>query len=680
VIPVRLELDGFLSYRTKTVVDFDGITAAAIVGDNGAGKTSLIEAMSWALFGQGRGTGPDSYVSVGATLARVVFDFELAGLTYRVERQRDLRGGGKSYLGLFHYQDDDSPTPIGGDHIRDVQATIESLVGLTFDQWTATSYIAQGRADAFTRLTPAGRKELLAQILDLARFTDAAEAAKVAAGRLEGERTILASRIPHLEQTADQEDRARVLAGEAAGRREQHREDAERFRAAIDEARTMLALAESRERERERLTAEAQRVAQSLIDAHAAAAGANEDAKRAAELRASVDPMRATAEQTQAEAFRQDTQKIGHNGTIEANIATSAEVRERLLALGRDDARCFTCGTPLNPAALAGLRDGLREKLSGLEAERGRLIEVRDAAAAKAAALFTDAQTLQAKAERLSLQAADLESQARLKRVQRDLIPDLETRQRELMAALEDLPAPDPDALEAVRELLPVAEAEAKDAQAAAEQAAMDVGEWTQALAQAREAASERDVTRAQIADLEADGQRFRLCAEAFGPAGVPALIIEAALPAIESEANAILARLAPRYTVAFASLRALKTGGVRETLDVLVADDVADRPLESLSGGERQAVDLAIRIGLARLIAGRADRRIQTLILDEAFTALDSARRQATIGLIHALTSEFDQVWFVTHDRDMADAFPTKVLVSAADGTSSVTMERGTG
>ncbi|MCX7912113.1 MAG: AAA family ATPase, partial [Dehalococcoidales bacterium] len=88
MIPVRLKLHNFMCYRDE-VLDFSGIHLACICGDNGSGKSSLIDAMTWALWGRTRrrskGTSDDDliYASPLATEMMVEFDFLAGGQLYR---------------------------------------------------------------------------------------------------------------------------------------------------------------------------------------------------------------------------------------------------------------------------------------------------------------------------------------------------------------------------------------------------------------------------------------------------------------------------------------------------------------------------------------------------------------------------------------------------------------------
>ena len=101
----------------------------------------------------------------------------------------------------------------------------------------------------------------------------------------------------------------------------------------------------------------------------------------------------------------------------------------------------------------------------------------------------------------------------------------------------------------------------------------------------------------------EKDMAVYEALTTAFGKDGIPALIIENAIPEIESEANQILSRLtANRTHVAIESLRDLKKGGTRETLDIKISDELGERQYELYSGGEAFRINFALRIALAKL------------------------------------------------------------------------------
>src|SRR4030042_3244508 len=90
MIPVRLELHNFLAYRDPDPLSFEGIHVACISGENGAGKSSLLDASTWALWGKARSASADDLIYQNLRETRVALEFEMAGARYLVIRQRSI--------------------------------------------------------------------------------------------------------------------------------------------------------------------------------------------------------------------------------------------------------------------------------------------------------------------------------------------------------------------------------------------------------------------------------------------------------------------------------------------------------------------------------------------------------------------------------------------------------------
>ena len=91
MIPIQLTLKNFLSYR-DAALDFRGLHTACISGSNGAGKSSLLEAITWAIWGESRAASEEDVIHTGAKEVRVDFTFQANHQIYRVIRTRQ-RGG-----------------------------------------------------------------------------------------------------------------------------------------------------------------------------------------------------------------------------------------------------------------------------------------------------------------------------------------------------------------------------------------------------------------------------------------------------------------------------------------------------------------------------------------------------------------------------------------------------------
>jgi len=172
---------------------------------------------------------------------------------------------------------------------------------------------------------------------------------------------------------------------------------------------------------------------------------------------------------------------------------------------------------------------------------------------------------------------------------------------------------------------------------------------------------------------------RLKVLERAFSKDGVPALLIEQALPEIESQANDILDRLsAGGMSVRFATQRKLKSKDeTRETLEIIISDRNGDREYEMFSGGEAFRVNFAIRLALSRVLAHRAGARLQTLFIDEGFGSQDADGRQRLLEAINLVRSEFERILVITHLEEMKDAFPSRIEVEKTARGSQVRVLR---
>lgn len=172
---------------------------------------------------------------------------------------------------------------------------------------------------------------------------------------------------------------------------------------------------------------------------------------------------------------------------------------------------------------------------------------------------------------------------------------------------------------------------------------------------------TQRETTTRQIGQL-------KLLERAFGKDGVPALLIEQALPEIEAQANEILDRLsAGAMSVRFATQRDYKDKNrddKKETLDILISDSAGTREYEMFSGGEAFRVNFAIRLALSRVLAQRAGARLQTLVIDEGFGSQDADGRQRLIEAINLVSADFAKILVITHLEELKDAFPARIEV----------------
>jgi len=159
-------------------------------------------------------------------------------------------------------------------------------------------------------------------------------------------------------------------------------------------------------------------------------------------------------------------------------------------------------------------------------------------------------------------------------------------------------------------------------------------------------------------------------------------MIIETAIPEIEDEANSLLEKLTEgRMKVAFITQKETKTKidsaegkihAIVETLDIIISDEMGERPYEMYSGGETFRVNFAIRLALSKLLTRRAGAKLQFLIIDEGFGTQDVEGRTKIVEVIDTIKNDFEKILIITHLEELKEEFPTRIEVSKNSGGST--------
>ena len=177
---------------------------------------------------------------------------------------------------------------------------------------------------------------------------------------------------------------------------------------------------------------------------------------------------------------------------------------------------------------------------------------------------------------------------------------------------------------------------------------------------------------RRRLADERAIYDELSL---AFGKNGVQALIIETAIPQLESDSNDVLMRLTEnRMTLKLQLVEGRKSrGGARsEELDIRIADEVGTRSYETFSGGEAFRINFAIRIALSKLLARRAGAPLPTLFIDEGFGSQDSTGQERLVEAIQSIQDDFQKIIVITHVEQIKEAFPVRIEVTKTSAGST--------
>jgi exonuclease SbcC len=165
--PVRLRLKGFTSFKDGADIPFEGLDRFAICGPTGAGKSSLLDALTFALFAEAprRGTGNlANLISLGRKSFAVSLDFSVGGQSFRATRVRRRSSTGNDQ---FERLTDQDKTELVATGERAVTEKIEQLLGLNYGHFTQAVFLPQGKFSEFLKAKPAERRRLLNELLRL---------------------------------------------------------------------------------------------------------------------------------------------------------------------------------------------------------------------------------------------------------------------------------------------------------------------------------------------------------------------------------------------------------------------------------------------------------------------------------------------------------------------------------
>lgn len=207
--PYRLEMQAFGPYLHKTEVDFEKLHASGlflITGATGSGKTTILDAMSYALYGRATGTLRDAR-DMRSTAApddapmRVAFELGLGGRRYRFERGIRLRlvkrRGGESER-VPENEESCSEWVGGGWSLlcsgAQVRERAVELLGFSYEQFSQVVVLPQGEFRRLLTASSREKQEILETLFGTARWQNLTAALAARAKALGGELALSAAR------------------------------------------------------------------------------------------------------------------------------------------------------------------------------------------------------------------------------------------------------------------------------------------------------------------------------------------------------------------------------------------------------------------------------------------------------------------------------------------------------
>jgi DNA repair exonuclease SbcCD ATPase subunit len=228
MIPQRVKLSGFLSYKDEQEIRFDGSPLWMLSGTNGSGKSSVFDAVTFALFAHHRGGGQSALelINKETNKLEVEFEFTCDKQPYRILRtakrgKNDKIVSTQQVYKFVHSEiaGETWEAVPGTDKKVELDAWVKDKIGLDYETFTSSVLLLQGKSEKLLDSTPAGRAGVLARIVDLERYQKLHGKADDRRRSLKSELEGIGNQLAGIKEVSEEEYaavQARILEAEVA--------------------------------------------------------------------------------------------------------------------------------------------------------------------------------------------------------------------------------------------------------------------------------------------------------------------------------------------------------------------------------------------------------------------------------------------------------------------------------
>jgi len=680
---LKVTLINYRSYE-KAVIDFSRFgSIIGILGKTGSGKSSIIEAIPYAIWGEFRDTSEDDLIRDSQNEMIVIVEFEISGRLFVVERKR-VRSKTSSVKFSINGVDQSSVT-----NVTAVNPIIVREIGFDAALFYSISFFRQGQNTEFVDATAADRRSQLSKIIDTSIFLLAAERSRSLKNNVEkdvlknsGELRLYSESISSFNASFGSIDRARekILALETS-------------KAEVE--RVVVALRQ-RYHETNAKINEIKSHYQGRLDA---------SIKKAAEKSRSIASYRLEIEkanhqiEVSLEYLRIFNKKVqDHNALVEkfkdvdffyddlayrdclvhaASLRKEIEIRARTLSkINSSSSFCQECLQPVSEEHILGKKSEIESSIQllnkSLEEMKNEIIKHEKQKK------ISDEYSKIASSNPVMPQNCDDE----YRNTQKEKIAACEISIKSLQEELDEI-AKSIESIKIGLSGLPELESEIASLKRDGVSKGAEVDEFTKTILRISSAIESFEKSSLKASEIESSlriskhiSDNYDTLSAAFG-VSIPSMIIENVCGDVSNYANAILEKARSSYRIQMKTQKTIKSGESREVIDFeIISGSDKIRKYKSLSGGQKATINLSIRFALAELLCESKKVSIECAFLDEVFAGIDSVSLTNIISLIVSLKDKFKNIFIVTHDEEFKAFIPDTVAVYMNNETSEVSSD----
>ena len=637
----ELEIENFLTLKSErlslsdkglVLIQGKNLSDPSAVS-NGAGKSSIVDALCWCLFGEtARGESGDAVVNnITKKDCMVSLRIEDDGKFYSVTRYRKHKVG-KNVLTVYGWMEDGihEMRDISKGTDKETQLVVNQVLGCSYDVFVSAIYAGQEKMPDIPSMTDKQLKLLIEEASGVTRLSDAYELAKKELNDEEATVKELTTLVAALNRSeVEKELLSRTAAERAATWTKEQFSLIDLCREAISKKRLEVSSATPKSAEDTRV-----KLAKEKDSIHREIEGIEKSKEPRAALEAEL--VKLGSQIAVVESKRRDAEK---------------EVTKTGVALDKVDSKvgmpCSECAKPYTKDDLTAVTNlaqakvqQAKEQLAKCEVAHGLL---QERVALQKEKLDTVpiisfgelVDSLKRVSEEIELQSAKFAA-----------VKLLEAELEVLVTALMSLEVADNPHLEAMREARK-AHNDAVDA-------------WS--------------MKKEALSDCQRRLDLVRDSAKVFGPAGVRAHILDTVTPFLNDRTSHYLGVLSDgNISANWSTLSRTGKGEIREKFCIDVLNEKGSSSFRGLSGGEKRKVRLACTLALQDLVSTRATKSIQLWVGDEIDTALDDAGLERLMTILNDKAKERGTVIVISHNalRDWCDNVAE--VTKGVDGYSTI-------
>jgi exonuclease SbcC len=670
MLPITMKVNNFTSYIDETI-DFNEYDSPIIIcGNNGNGKSSIIDMITTALYFRARGTdsrgsGMDDLINKEEKEMIVDFTFQMNDTNYEIIRKK-VRNGSHSLTLLIDGVDQSVS-------IKETQQKINDILKMDYETFMDTVCIGQNNSASFMEKTPDKRKDVFSQILNLDKYDVLEKYTKELKKNVTAKIESISSKVSEKESMIKFKDDYTVKLAEYE--KEYSKLDTKELEKELEDVTKQKIEYESIKYRNELILRRRNKLQEQIkyskydIDSNI---------KLREELKTALDQYVDSSDSV--EILNKEISEVRESYTAakEHVASINASLQQLKLELNKVKQKkqkmqdhgigiCESCGQAIT-------EEYKKQYIDGLNSEGNEIVK-------KAKSLENDKTELIDKAN--SFAAIGKEKTQQLNDIH-NIITERKNKEYKLTVTAEKISSDEKNLIELEKELEENNKADIKEL----EDKKFNDGDIKRKISEIRDnqqnysnkisvlkdrlkmiAEAEKSVNELKNEQhhLEVEKTDYESLVTAFGKSGIQSLIIENTLPDIENEINDILDKLTSgKISISFITQKQTKTKKTAiDTLDIIVHDNGIDRKYESFSGGEKFRIDFSCHVGISKFLAKRADATIDMFILDEGLASQDINARTIFVDSIKMLSDRFKKILIITHIDTIKEAFDNKMLVT---------------